>query len=76
LNEVERAEVKKVARLLLERLQTLLVLDWRNRAAARAQVLLAIEDLLDQNLPDAYTPDFYRSKCQELFHHIYEQQSA
>ena len=44
----EREEVKKVARQLLERLQSLLVIDWRRRADARARVQLAIEDTLDE----------------------------
>jgi len=34
----ERAEVKKVAKRLLERLKDLLVLDWRKRQAARARI--------------------------------------
>ncbi len=68
----EREEVKKVARNLLARLHELLVLDWRQRAAARAKVRLAIEDVLDDGLPRAYTKDLYRSKCDALFEHMYE----
>ena len=37
LTTEERAEVKKVARELLERLKELLVLNWRQKAAARSQ---------------------------------------
>lgn len=51
LNEDERAEVKKVARVLLERMKQLLVLDWRQRAALRSQLKLTIEDTLDTGLP-------------------------
>jgi type I restriction enzyme R subunit len=47
LTAEERDEVKKVTRQLLEKLNVLLVLDWKKRAAARAQVRLAIEDTLD-----------------------------
>jgi len=68
----ERAEVKKVARELLARLKGLLVLDWRQKSAARAQVTLAIEDALDHGLPRAYTPEVYRQKCAALFEHVYE----
>jgi len=44
LTPEERNEVKKVARHLLERVRAALVLDWRQRAHARAKVKLAIED--------------------------------
>jgi type I restriction enzyme R subunit len=72
LSTEERDEVKKVARQLLERLNTLLVLDWRKRASARAQVRLAIEDALDEGLPQRYTKELYRTKCDALFEHVYE----
>jgi len=44
LTTEKRAEVKKVARELLNRLKQLLVLNWRQKAAARSQLKLAIED--------------------------------
>ena len=68
----ERAEVKKVARQLLERLNALLVLGWRQKAQARAGVRLAIEDGLDEGLPRAYTKETYQTKCNALFEHVYE----
>jgi type I restriction enzyme R subunit len=72
LSAEERAEVKKVAQLLLERLKALLVLDWRKREAARARVEDAIKDFLDSGLPPAYSADFYRQKCSAVFEHFYE----
>jgi len=72
LSPDERAEVKKVARVLLERLKQLLVLDWRQKSTARSQLKLAIEDVLDTGLPRTYTPEIYREKCSALFEHIYE----
>jgi len=68
----ERAELKKVARQLLARLKQLLVLNWRQKAAARAALRLAIEDTLDSGLPPAYAPDLYRQKCSAVFEHVYE----
>jgi len=65
-------EVKKVARELLEKLKQLLVLNWRQKATARSQVNLAIEDVLDQGLPRSYTPDLYKQKCSTVFEHFYE----
>ena len=72
LSEEERAEVKRVARELLSRLKQLLVLNWRQKASARSQVKLAIEDLLDTGLPRAYMPELYRQKCSAVFEHVYE----
>lgn len=60
-----------LARILLERLQSLLVLNWRRKSAARSQLKLAIEDVLD-TLPEAYGRPLYAQKCSALFEHIYE----
>ena len=64
--------MKKVARALLERLKGLLVLNWRQKAAARSQLKLAIEDALDSGLPRAHTPERYQQKCAAVFEHVYE----
>jgi type I restriction enzyme R subunit len=72
LSTEERAEVKKVAKLLLERLKALLVLDWRKRQSARARVEDAIKDTLDSGLPRAYSTDLYQQKCSAMFEHFYE----
>ncbi|MCS6264111.1 MAG: type I restriction endonuclease subunit R [Nitrospira sp.] len=72
LSTEERAEVKKVARDMLQKLKQLLVLNWRQKASARSQIKLTIEDLLDQGLPRAYTPDLYQQKCSAVFEHVYE----
>ncbi|MBX7244145.1 MAG: type I restriction endonuclease subunit R [Candidatus Sumerlaeaceae bacterium] len=72
LSSEERAEVKKVASELLARLKQLLVLNWRQKSAARSQLRLAIEDVLDTGLPRAYDKPLYQQKCSALFEHIYE----
>jgi len=72
LSTAERAEVKKAARELLTRLKALLVVNWRQKSAARSQLKLAIEDLLDAGLPRAYTPELYNQKCLAVFEHVYE----
>ncbi len=72
LSTDERNEVKKVARELLGRLKDLLVLNWRTKGTARAQLKLAIEDTLDAGLPRAYTPELYQQKCSAVFEHVYE----
>ena len=72
LSVEEKAEVKKIARELLDRIKRLLVLDWRQRSGARSQVRLTIEDLLDQGLPRVYSPETYKQKCSAVFEHFYE----
>ena len=72
LGAEERAEVKKVARELLERLKALLVLNWRQKSTARSQLKLTIEDTLDTGLPRVYTPEIYQQKCSAVFEHVFE----
>jgi len=72
LSAEERSEVKKIARDMLGRVKELLVLNWRQKSAARSQLKLAIEDALDSGLPRAYSPELYQKKCSTVFEHIYE----
>ena len=50
----------------------MLILNWRQKAAARAQLRLAIEDVLYTGLPRIYSPDLYQQKCSAVFEHVYE----
>ena len=72
LNRPERDEVKKVAKALLDKVKAASVLDWRQKAQARARVKLAIEDTPDGGLPLAYTPELYRTKVSAVFEHVFE----
>ena len=72
LSSEKRTEVKKVARVLLNRLKELLVLNWRQKSSARSQLKLAIDDVLDTGLPRAYDKQLYQQKCSALFEHVYE----
>lgn len=72
LSTDERDEVKKVARQLLDRLRSILTVDWQKTATARARVLDAIEQALDDGLPRAYTPDVFKAKAGVVFQHVYE----
>ena len=62
----------RLAKLLLERIRALLVLDWRKRQSSRARVEDAIKDLLDIGLPRVYSPELYQKKCSAVFEHVYE----
>jgi len=60
LSRPERDEVKIAVRKLLETLKAEnLVLDWRKQTQLQAQVRLAIQEILDPKLPDAYTPELF-----------------
>jgi len=72
LTDKERAEVKKVAKTLLEKLKKeKLVLDWRKQQTTRAGVLVTIQEVLDE-LPRTYTPELYQQKCDTVYQHFYE----
>ena len=73
LTPKDRKQVKKVARELLEALKKgKLVLDWRKRQQARAQVKVTIEKVLDAGLPPTYSPELFHRKTEAVFQHVYE----
>ena len=70
LTKQETADVKKVARTLLEKLKKeKLVLDWRKQQTTRAMVFTTVKDILDQ-LPRTYTPELYEQKCDLVYQHF------
>ena len=73
MTKADREKVKATARELLTMLKAQkLVLDWRKRQQARAEVRVTIEKVLDQGLPKAYTPDLFVEKATAVFQHIYD----
>lgn len=73
LTEKEKQQVKAAARQLLETLKSeKLVLDWRKKQQARAEVLYTIEKVLDDDLPRSFSTDLYRKKCELVYQHIYD----
>ncbi len=73
LTKAEQASVKKAAKDLLTKLKAeKLVLDWRKQMTTRMMVLTTIQDVLDQNLPRAYSKELYDQKCDTLYQHFYE----
>lgn len=72
LSEKQKKEVKAIAKQLLNKLkQEKIVLDWRNKQQARADVQLTIEKMLD-HLPDNYSSSIYEQKCNQIYLHIYD----
>lgn len=72
LTTEERDEVKKIAHHLLEKLNKLLVLGWRQKISTRARVKIEIENALDEALPRAYSKELYEAKCSAVFEHVYQ----
>jgi len=72
LSRDEKKKVKEVAKELLDTLKIeKLILDWRKKQQTRAAVQLTIEQILD-SLPEIYSPDLYRQKCEVIYQHIYD----
>lgn len=74
--DLARKEIKQVklaSKRLLDVLRhEKLVLDWRKKQQARAEVLFTIETILDRLLPRTYTAELYREKCTIAYQHIYD----
>ncbi|MEJ7593832.1 MAG: type I restriction endonuclease subunit R [Planctomycetaceae bacterium] len=72
MTKAEKAEVKKVARALLQTLkEAKLVLDWRKRQKTRADVYTTVKTILDA-LPRVYLPEIYQQKCDTVYQHVYD----
>ena len=73
MSAADREKVKATAKELLDTLKAgKLVLDWRKRQQARAEVRVTIEKMLDQGLPKAYTPELFEKKTTAVFQHVYD----
>ena len=48
-----------------------LVLDWRKKQQAKADVQVTIDEILDK-LPASYTQEVYAQLCTDVFQHVYE----
>ena len=71
LSEKERNEVKKVAHELLETLKQILVIDWRKKQQAKAQVRKTIEDVLDR-LPQTYDEQLWPRSVEVIYQHVFD----
>ena len=71
LSEKERTKVKAVAKELLEKLKTALVIDWRKKQRTKARVQKIIDDVF-QDLPEVYTDDIWPKACEHVYLHIFD----
>ena len=73
LNDKEREAVKKVAREMIARLNAeRLVIDWRQKAQARAAVQQMIANFYHDLPSPPYTKDIKQQKRELTFGHIYD----
>lgn len=72
LSADERSEVKKIAKQLLAKLKSTLVIGWRQKVNAKAKLKETIGKTLEEGLPEAYSDEAYRDKCTAVFEHVYE----
>ncbi len=71
LTSAELDQVKAGAKKLLAHLHEKLVLDWRRKADAAADVLVTIRRSLDEALPaDPYPVDVFDDKVQRVYDHV------
>lgn len=71
LDEKEHKLVKQIAKELTDKIQELLVIDWRKKQRTKARVKNMIEEVLD-SLPESYNDELWPKKCSEVFMHIFE----
>ncbi|MEQ5734100.1 MULTISPECIES: type I restriction endonuclease subunit R [Providencia] len=71
LTDKERNKVKEIAKVLTEKMQGILVIDWRKKQRTKARVKNMIEEVLD-SLPDSYDDDLWPKTCNEVYVHIFE----
>lgn len=71
LNKKERNEVKLIAKSLTEKMQDLLVIDWRKKQRTKARVRNLIEEVLDE-LPESFDEELWPKACSEVYMHVFE----
>ena len=71
LSEKERNDVKKIAKELTDKMQGVLVLDWRKKQRTKARVRSFIEETLD-HLPEVYDDNLWPQACDDVFLHVYD----
>ena len=80
MTAAETQQVKLAARSLLLRLLAkqpkVLVQDWYRDDQSKRKVKSAVEEVLDQNLPDSYTRILFTEKCETIFNLIYSRAST
>lgn len=76
MTKAEEIKVKNAARDLLQRLikgrPKVLIQDWFKDGQSQVRVKLAIEEVLDKDLPETYEKDLFKEKSSKLYDLVYE----
>ncbi len=76
MTKAEEIKVKNAARHLLQRLikgrPKVLIQDWFKDGQSQVRVKLAIEEVLDKDLPETYEKDLFKEKSNKLYDLVYE----
>ena len=76
MTKAEEIKVKNAARHLLQRLikgrPKVLIQDWFKDGQSQVRVKLAIEEVLDKDLPETYEKDLFKEKSNKLYALVYE----
>ncbi len=72
LSAEEREQVKRVARELFDRIQSLRLTLWRGTQQGRSKMENLIKDALDEGLPPVYDKPLFETKVEAIFQHAYE----
>jgi type I restriction enzyme R subunit len=71
LTDKERNKVKEIAKELTDKMQEILVIDWRKKQRTKARVKNMIEEVLD-SLPESYDDNLWPKTCSDVYMHIFE----
>ena len=71
LTDGELRKVRAAAHRLLTHIEETLVLDWKKKEESKAALRVAIRQVLDDALPDAYERQIFDEKRQAIYEHIY-----
>jgi type I site-specific restriction-modification system R (restriction) subunit len=73
LNDKEVTQVKKVAKSLLKKIKEKLVIHWKRKQQAKADLRVSIEKVLDEGLPErAYDRRIFSEKCEAVYQHVFD----
>lgn len=63
---------KKLLHRLLEESPKVLVQDWYKDPQTQSRVKLAIEEVLDKQLPETYDRKIFSTKCNNIYNLVYD----
>jgi len=71
LSDGELKKVRTASKRLLEHIENALVLDWKKKEQAKADLRVAIRRVLDDELPEVYGREIFDEKREAIYEHIY-----